>query len=340
MPQPKKYPDYSWSFSRGEQFDNCQRAYYYARYEGAGGYSTYASERERLMYGLSKLGSLPLWKGNLVHSAMEHYANLAASKLKEARARRSSPSALFPRKTHEAMVQEVSARMLQTAKKDWARSLFLSEPGAKKQLWPGRDELLLQEHYRKTKGMREDSVMLEVVADAEVLVEEFADVLYSLLTPDSEVLAVEVLDTLPGFKAKVWVKSDLVLWRPDQDLVTILDWKTGRVNSGASYTSQLAIYAMWASAKFEVSPLAVSMSLVHPGQRIDIEPLSIKDIEEVKKHIARSIGRQASMLKSLKSNTPKSPKLFEPCSPTQSAPACRWCAYKPFCAEDCSPGPG
>lgn len=325
-----RYPEYSWSYSRGEQFDNCQRSYFYSRYETVGGNGTYATPRSRLMYGLSRLSSLPLWKGNLVHFALERYALGVKAYLEEGNAK------LYSLRVHEAMVKAATNAMRKQACNDWERSLFLSNPKNSKQLWPGRDELLLQEHYEKRSGLREETVREEVIYDADILVDEFARVLYNLLTPDSRIFSCELLDTLPGFKAKVYIKSDLVLWRPDQDLLTIIDWKSGRVNNTSNYTSQLALYALWASQKFDVPPMAVSMLLVHPGQLLDIPPLSLGEIETVKKHVARSIAKQMAMLAKKTQNVPKPLAHFEPCSPNQSAPACRWCAFKKFCAEDCA----
>ena len=63
----REYPEFSWSYSRNEKFQECPRDYYYHYYASHNGWEMEASEPARLAYRLKNLTSLPLETGAAVH---------------------------------------------------------------------------------------------------------------------------------------------------------------------------------------------------------------------------------------------------------------------------------
>ena len=63
----REYPDFSWSYSRNEKFQECPRDYYYHYYGSHNGWEFEAPEEARLTYRLKNLTSLPLEVGAAVH---------------------------------------------------------------------------------------------------------------------------------------------------------------------------------------------------------------------------------------------------------------------------------
>lgn len=319
-------PEYSWSFSRGKQFDDCARAYYYARYLAPQGAAPGAEPRLKEMLGMSKLSSVPLFKGEAVHAAMETYCKEARRALEK------ESGDKYSRATHDKFVKLAFHTLTTTLSTKLKQSAQLAKA---KKLPVYKSDFLLREHWQ---DKTVDPV--ELMASARETMEGFCEYLYdTLLEEGSVIMGTEELSVLKGFRHKVWVKLDLALWTPSQDMLSIVDWKTGRPGSShsESYASQLAIYALWASGQYDVPAQAVDMLLVYPEGHVQrTEPLEEADLKAVKSFIERSMKKQTGMLKNIARNVPKPLKAFEPISYSGSAPGCKWCPFKSYCIEDCS----
>ena len=62
---------FSWSKSRAEEFQECQRKYFYDRYASWGGWERQAPAEARLAYILKNLKNRWAWKGETVHHVIE-----------------------------------------------------------------------------------------------------------------------------------------------------------------------------------------------------------------------------------------------------------------------------
>ena len=62
---------FSWSKSRNEEFQECQREYYYDRYASWGGWDAHAPQEARQAYILKNLKNRWAWKGETVHHVVE-----------------------------------------------------------------------------------------------------------------------------------------------------------------------------------------------------------------------------------------------------------------------------
>ena len=62
---------FSWSHSRRRNFESCKRRYYLNHYAFWGGWEEGADEFTRLCYRLSKVQSLDMWGGQIVHEEIE-----------------------------------------------------------------------------------------------------------------------------------------------------------------------------------------------------------------------------------------------------------------------------
>jgi hypothetical protein len=63
--------EFSWSKTRDEIFNTCQRKYYYRHYGSWGGWNDEADERTKKLYHLGKLQSRQMWAGSVVHNSIK-----------------------------------------------------------------------------------------------------------------------------------------------------------------------------------------------------------------------------------------------------------------------------
>ena len=81
----REFPEWSWSHSRRQTFQECPRKYFYQYYGSHNGWYDDAPDPTRLAYRLKQLTSLPLEMGGAIHSA-------AAFAIQSARSRGGIPS--------------------------------------------------------------------------------------------------------------------------------------------------------------------------------------------------------------------------------------------------------
>ena len=220
--------EFSWSFSRHERFERCQREYYIYSYGSWGGWLGSAPEDVQLAYRLKKMSNVPMYKGTVVHDAI-------ADAVRTFRA-----TEIMPKFAKIAgLIQERVEREFELSAKNhgWVPS-------------PSRD-LALIEHYsdRHARWLRSDT-QDRIWVEAIQMVKNFYDsALFDKILaagPDS-ILGIEELEQLKVDRVPVWLVIDMY-YQPNEESISVIDYKSGKRSKG--HSKQLAVYRLHLERKF------------------------------------------------------------------------------------------
>ncbi len=303
---------FSWSKSRAEEFKECQRKYFYARYQSWGGWDAGAPKDVRLAYVLKNLKNRWAWKGETVHHVIENVmkALRAGKPLSEAEA-----------------LSELTRVM---------RENYLSSKGKKYLKDPKRNAGLFEHEYDKPVT---DATWKKIHDEAAACLKNFlTSPLYKELAAEdkSSWLVIEDLEEFDfnpstnaqGPAVKIYVKLDFA--RKRDGFIEILDWKTGKEEKEAAGV-QIGAYAIYAMRKWNV-PLdkirAYLVYLTNPVPELQEQPVTPELIEETKVIIRQSVGQMQALLTNIPKNVPKPKDAF---SFTENTRFCSNCAFYKIC---------
>ena len=296
---------FSWSKSRAEEFQECQRKYFYDRYASWGGWNKNAPPEARLAYVLKNLKNRWAWKGETVHHIVEEV-------LKALRAGQPLDEA-----TAETRLTEIMRRDYRSSK-------------AKKYFEEPKKSLGLFEHeYRKPVS---DAVWKTIHDEAAAAIKYFfGSDLYKELQQDDKKnwLVIEDLEEFEFAGAKIYVKLDFA--RQKDGFIEIYDWKTGKEEKEAS--TQIGAYAIYAMKKWDV-PLdkikAYLLYLSSPAPLVKEQKVTASLIETTKKVMTESIEAMRGLLEDPIHNVPKDRSFFEF---TQNERSCQFCNFFGMCEK-------
>ena len=297
---------FSWSKSRAEEFQECQRKYYYARYQSWGGWEANAPKEVRLAYVFKNLKNRWAWKGETVHHVIENVmkAMRAGKPLSEADA-----------------LAELTRVM---------RENYLSSKAKKYMKDPKRNVGLFEHEYEKPVA---DETWKKIHDEAAACLKNFlASPLYTeLATEDkSDWLVIEDLEEFDFQAAKIYVKLDFA--RRRNGFIEILDWKTGKEEKAAAGV-QIGAYALYAMKKWGVSLDKIRAYLVYLTNAVPVlqeKPLSDTLIEETKDIMSKSIGDMRALLSDVRKNVPKQKEAF---AFTKNERFCSNCNFYKICEK-------
>ena len=303
---------FSWSKSRDEEFNECRRKYFYARYLSWGGWDLQSPKEVRLAYVLKNIKNRWAWKGETVHHLIEDV-------LKSLRAGTPLPE------------EEAVRRLTDGMRRDFRASK------AKQYLKDPKNNLGLFEHeYEKPVS---DEIWKKVHEEASVCVKNFyGSALYEELSSDAKenwlvIEDLEEFDFVPSNDgaggAKVYVKLDFA--RQKNGFVEIFDWKTGKDGGDASV--QIGAYAIYAMQKWKVPLSQIRAYLFYVAADSAIPqsyPLSENLIEETRKTMASSIRSMKEFLSDPAKNVPK-PREHFPF--TSNEKLCSSCNFYKICEK-------
>ena len=246
----------TWSMSRYNRFKECKRSYFL---------NYYAALTDPEIKRVSKLSSIPLWVGNVVHDYAESFLKTVAR----------IPG---PEEQEKIIRQITHGQMAQ----DWR----FSEAGTKK--------FRLQEHeYGVLITDREKRVAVGLAITcmrnffASPVLAEMCEVGKKQWFPIEELLSYDVLGT------KTWVKMDAA-YRGRDGRVVIADCKTGRT-IGKTNQSQLvgyaayAVQAGWAKTPEDVETILAYLA-VPTYQAVKVTPAMVGKVRELIGTSAMTMG--------------------------------------------------
>ena len=296
---------FSWSKSRAEEFQECQRKYFYDRYASWGGWDKSAPPEARLAYVLKNLKNRWAWKGETVHHVIE-------DTLKSLRSGQPVSSA------------EAGALLTEMMRKD-----FRSSKTKKYMEEPKKSVGLFEHEYQKPVS---DAVWKTLHDEsARAVANFFASELYKELAADDKKnwLLIEGLEEFEFDGAKVYVKLDFA--RRKGDLIEIYDWKTGKEEKGASV--QIGAYALYAMKKWNVPLEKVRAFLVYlssPSPEPKAQRLDEGLIQDAERVMLESIRGMRALLSDVARNVPKPREFFRY---TENERFCGNCNFYRMCEK-------
>jgi hypothetical protein len=297
--------EFSWSVSRAQLFGACQRAYYYNYYGSWGGWETAAPERQRQLYILKNIKTLPMWAGGLVHEtigdALQRYARsgqaITAGEL-QARGRT---------RLRSGWVEAVNREWLTRPKKTNLHELYY---GNGRSLPPEDTEALRERVYACLAAFAESAVLREIQA-----------------VPYLNWKPVDTLDTFDLDGLKVWCAIDFAYTDP-AGVLHLLDWKTG-AERRESLTTQLACYALYAVETWfaPLERLRLQGVFLREKARVSEYPVGAEMLVDAKDTILTSAAAMRQALDDVEANR-ASEERFAGCGNERT---CRRCNFRQAC---------
>ena len=305
---------FSWSVSAREDFQECPRRRYWAKYAMWNGWQTSATTLQRTAYRLTKMENCYSIQGNAVERA-------AMWLLTEHRAgRRPGPDNAYA---------EVARPYLNRC---WSES--------RNRLWQSNPKRFccLHEHYyqehHQTPEREMTARMIQTIMDC--LTYFHATLLPCLMSvgleSDMPIATVDTGD--PEFfmldKVKIYAIPDYV--RRIDDKLEIFDWKSGAPRS--SHSDQMAVYGLWAHRKHNYQPekIIIRLEYLAAGKSLQT-PMTAADIEKTENMIRLSVGEMAEYLEN--GDTQRNIPL--PCEEWEMSAdmhTCRHCSFYELCKPE------
>lgn len=302
----------SWSFSRKRLFESCRRRYYYNHYLKWGGWDKNAPEERRVAYRLSKMTTMPIHAGQLVHEiieqALQRYANNGMSLTLE-----------------EAIHHSQSV---------WQEALFQSLSGGWKTS-PKHCLCFVEDYYQMPDRDLSASAAWERM---EICIRNFwsSEVWEKLRQTDKRRWLAydgDPYQTIDIEGVPVHARPDFSYDNtPSGELrrCLIFDWKTGKPRD--SDVLQLRYYAFFAQSVWEVPVERVKAKLVYlyPNTVEQNEEMTPDRLEEARFAMVESFSEMKKVLRDVEANEPQDIEWFPV---TQRAYLCKTCQFKEICHD-------
>lgn len=269
---------FSWSFSAAEDFDECRRKRYWAKYAMWNGWKDDASELQRTAYRLSK---------------MENTYSILGRAVEE--------SAVWVIRQHQAGAPySVDAAYEAAAKPFLNRAWKDSRTGLWKQN-PRRHFCLREHYYGSWDEERQKQHVAAMIAHARRCIGVFIESVLPRLAHVRREQEVPVAvigsggdpESFAWNGVKIYAIPDYVY--RDGPRFCIHDWKSGKPRE--RHRDQLNLYGLWAAEKHRAAPdaIAVSIEYLQDGTA-DARTLTPADLDAVKALIEGSVMEMAEYL--------------------------------------------
>ncbi|CAH1218669.1 PD-(D/E)XK nuclease family protein [Paenibacillus sp. JJ-223] len=300
-----QYPQWSYSQSRANMFDECLRKYYYHYYGAHNGWKTdQADDMTVRLYRLKQLSNLYLVFGDLVHRMCES----AVRSRDEGRER---PRVPFLEQTMRKLLNEAYVQSLDAEqwRQDPKNRVMLSE------MYYGDDTL--QERI----GTIKDRITACVNSLYDTLTWE------DLARASTQILEIEKWDTMMLHDTRVYVKMDL-LYRRGNGNIVIVDWKTGKEED---FSDQLLLYAAFVREHYRVPLEQIELRVEYLLNGTHKQYAATQeDLARAEEKVGRYIEEMKSCVADEYYNRPKDISFF---TPMPSRRACRDCNFREVCSE-------
>ncbi len=304
---------FSWSKSRAEEFEECQRKYFYNRYASWGGWDASAPKEARLAYILKNLKNRWAWKGETVHHVVE-------TVLKSLRAGKPMSAEVALAEITQVMRRDFRSSKSKKYMRDPKKSLGLFEHEYEKPVTDAVWKTIHDEAAMCLKNFISSSFYKEL---------ESEDKKNWLVIEDLEEFDFDPSTNAQGPATKIYVKLDFA--RKKGDLVEIFDWKTGKEEGSASI--QIGAYAIYAMRKWNLPLSSIRAYLVYLSSAQPVpqeQALSEELVLEAQKTISRSIGQMQTLLLDPKRNIPQPREFFKF---TENERLCSYCNFYKICEK-------
>lgn len=285
----------SWSFSRHQLFELCERKYNYHYYLSKGGWKNTASEETQKAFQLKKLVTLPMVTGSIAHDVIEN--------------------AILNISNEQPDSEELYNR-------------FTKELHAKLK----NQEVKLFEKYYNSPDFTKESFAKTLEKFKKVFDNFLESKTWHMLLDEPDrfkALSVEQFDTFKMSGIPVYAAMDLLLYDEGNDLAFIVDWKTGKPNSYDRI--QLLFYSLYAMDKYnlELGRIVCVNEYLSTGEYLDFMP-DEQDLEMAYDIQEYSISDMKDLLIDVDNNIPLQIGMFE-AKPMDWK--CASCSFKEICGD-------
>jgi len=268
---------FSWSISAREDFNECRRRRYWAKYAMWNGWNESSSPIQRAAYRLSKMEN----RFSLVGQAVEMAVNWLIG-------RQQAGQTASVDEAYDAAAKPFLNRC-------WSESL--------KEQWKEnpKKHCCLHEHYYREFARKDDKEMVgEMIAQVKKCLANFTAKVLPGLAPvkrDQEIFIGTVATKDPesfSFEGiKVYAIPDYVYLRDGR--AHIHDWKSGAVR--LTHKDQMAIYGLWAALKHKLAPEKVSIHLEYLASGVtESTEMTAEDLVRTQELIRGSVGEMIEYL--------------------------------------------
>ena len=307
---------FSWSISAREDFNECRRRRYWAKYGMWNGWNERASEIQRAAYRLGKMEN----RFTILGNAVELGVNWLIREMQAGRARGAEEA-------YEAAAKPFLNRC-------WSESL--------QGLWAKSPKKFccLHEHYYGglDKDREKSKVMTdEMIARAKLCLANFIAQVLPGLSPVKKEQEIAVSTVAAGDPESFMLEEIKIYAIPDYAYLRdgklhIHDWKSGGARE--SHGDQMAVYGLWAAVKHKIAPEAVNIHLEYLSRgATESRSLTGASLEEAQAMIRASVGEMAEYLVEgdLRRNEPLPKEDWEMCAELDT---CRKCNFYELCKPE------
>lgn len=301
---------FRWSFSTDKLFRRCQRQFYFREI------AAHHSQKEpwrREAFVLKQLKTLELWRGSVIHEAIQHYVVPALRK----------GNALDWGLLTEQTIQRAKAQLAFSTQKRYR------EPGIAKTKHEDFCALMAHETGQGVTAEEFDRVCSEIKIAFQRLA-SLSDLWKSLLGRKD--CKAEHQIWVEFDEVKIMVQIDLLFQRSLKH-PTIIDWKSYELGGDTDARLQTTLYgwALWKSGFFgDLSPERIELleCQVQDGVVIKHE-CSLDVFDELEDHLYRSLNRIFSLCRSKKLTEAR----LQDFAFTDNPNNCEHCTFRQLCIE-------
>lgn len=303
--EPASHP---WSHSRETTLRTCARQYYYRYLLARGGWKRSAPARVRLAYVLSRLTTLDLALGNVLHA-------LAARVTYRVLARQ-------PRPTADVLRQSARAHLNALVRNGRDLAAFAADPAG--------HPVLIEAYYgRELSGEQVERVRRKLERCTRNLAESTVWSELERCAPD-QVHAVDAPVTFSFAGTTIWLAPDLV-YTPAAGPPVVLDWKSGRVSIDSA-VDQLGLYASYARVQLALDLPATGfdgqVADLSTGERWSV-PLTAEALAAAETRVRDGVLAMGQL-----PDDPAQSGTEAAYPRTSDRVTCRSCPYWAFCEPD------
>lgn len=308
---------FSWSFSAAEDFEECRRRRYWAKYAMWGGWEAGATDLQRNAYRLGKMENLFSIRGNAVEKAVMWA-------LREKQAGR-EPGA---DQAYETQARPyLNSRWDESQQKRW-------EINPKKYC-------CLHEHYYGGLGVLDKRGTMEVVdgiiKSVKICVSNFIEKILPKLSAVKPEQEIKVAAAGAGDPESFVLGGVKIYAIPDYAYfadggIRIHDWKSGKKRE--KHSCQMEMYALWAAIKYGAAPENIRgyLEYLSSGETQALE-FTEQRLSSARERIAQSVSDMASYLVDgdIAGNKPLPPEDWEM---AESMATCGKCVFRELCKPE------
>lgn len=305
-----QYPEFTWSTSRVDTLNKCEREYFYTYYGAHNGWEESSDKQTQEIYKYKKLTCKDILAGNIIHKKAKDFINLITS----------SSFTLTP----STLERHINVAIFEFRNSCIKSKSFNSDWTPKIKGFDMMYEYFYGDDISKYDGEEIKSLITKCICNI-ALSYSFEDIY------DNKLLVLEnSKDDFPSFTindTKIFTLLDL-LYINSEGKYVIVDWKTG--SEDEKHRLQMLVYAKYVVETYGISIKDIICRLEYLSSGTNKEyNFSYNDLSEIDKIIISSTNKFKDYLDDPIINKPKDISCFKTINDSS---CCITCKYKGICS--------